>query len=125
MNILNTKKAPSAIGPYSQAVKANGFIFVSGQLPLDPITNELKSDVYEATLQSLTNIKNILLEGNSDENHIIKVNIYLSDMNDFNRCNEAYNEFFKAPYPARACVAVKTLPKNAVLEIEAIATYER
>ena len=125
MEIIDTKKAPGAIGPYSQATKANGFIFVSGQLPIDPITGELKSDVKEATLQSLTNIKNILIEGNSDIDHIVKVNIFLSDMSDFGACNEVYNEFFKAPYPARACVAVKTLPKNAVLEIEAIATYER
>ena len=125
MEIIDTKKAPGAIGPYSQATKANGFIFVSGQLPIDPTTGELKSDVKEATLQSLTNIKNILIEGNSDIDHIVKVNIFLSDMSDFGACNEVYNEFFKAPYPARACVAVKTLPKNAVLEIEAIATYER
>ena len=125
MEIINTIKAPGAIGPYSQATKANGFIFVSGQLPLDPNTNELKRDPYEATLQSLENIKNILLAGNSDMNHVVKVNIYLSDMNDFARVNEAYNTFFVSPYPARACVAVKSLPKGAVLEIEAIATYER
>ena len=124
MEILNTNKAPGAIGPYSQATKANGFIFVSGQIPLDPITGELKCDVKEATIQSLTNIENILISGNSDRNHILKVNIFLTDMNDFAKVNEAYDTFFKAPYPARACVAVKTLPKNAVLEIEAIATYD-
>lgn len=124
MEIIKSNNAPKAIGPYSQAVKANGFIFVSGQLPLDPLTGELKNDVKEATIQSLTNIKNILEAGNSDVNHIVKVNIFLANMDDFNKVNEAYNSFFNEPYPARACVAVKTLPKNAVLEIEAIAVYE-
>lgn len=124
MEIIKSNNAPKAIGPYSQAVKANGFIFVSGQLPLDPLTGELKNDVKEATIQSLTNIKNILEAGNSDVNHIVKVNIFLANMDDFNKVNEAYNSFFTEPYPARACVAVKTLPKNAVLEIEAIAVYE-
>lgn len=122
MEILNTKLAPAAIGPYSQATKANGFIFVSGQLPIDPATSELKTDIKEATLQSLTNIDNILKSGNSDRNHILKVTIFLADMADFGAVNEVYNEFFKAPYPARCCFAVKALPKNAPVEIEAIAT---
>ena len=124
MEKINTKNAPSAIGPYSQGIKANGFIYVSGQLPVDPITGILKENIKEATLQSLTNIESILKEGNSDRFHIVKINIFLKDMSFFTELNEAYNEFFKDPYPARSCVAVKSLPKDAVLEIEAIATYE-
>ena len=124
MEKINTKNAPSAIGPYSQGIKANGFIYVSGQLPVDPTTGILKENIKEATLQSLTNIESILKEGNSDRFHIVKINIFLKDMSFFTELNEAYNEFFKDPYPARSCVAVKSLPKDAVLEIEAIATYE-
>ena len=124
MEKINTTNAPSAIGPYSQGIKANGFIYVSGQLPVDPKIGVLKEDIKEATLQSLTNIESILKEGNSDRNHIVKINIFLKDMSYFGELNEAYNAFFIAPYPARSCVAVKSLPKDAVLEIEAIATYE-
>ena len=124
MEKINTTNAPSAIGPYSQGIKANGFIYVSGQLPVDPKIGVLKEYIKEATLQSLTNIESILKEGNSDRNHIVKINIFLKDMSYFGELNEAYNAFFNAPYPARSCVAVKSLPKDAVLEIEAIATYE-
>ena len=106
MEKINTKNAPSAIGPYSQGIKANGFIYVSGQLPVDPTTGILKENIKEATLQSLTNIESILKEGNSDRFHIVKINIFLKDMSFFTELNEAYNEFFKDPYPARSCVFV-------------------
>lgn len=121
MKEINTKNAPSAIGPYSQAIEVNNMIFVSGQIPVNPLTGEIKSDVKEAAHQSLTNMKNILLEAGSDMSKVIKVTIFLKDINDFALVNEVYALYFNKPYPARSCVAVKSLPKDVVLEMEAIA----
>ena len=121
MQEIKTNNAPAAIGPYSQAIKANGMIFVSGQIPVDPQTNEIKVDVKEAANQSLTNMKNILLEAGSDMSKVIKVTIFLKNIEDFAQVNEVYATYFNKPYPARSCVAVKALPKDVVLEMEAIA----
>ena len=121
MKEINTKNAPSAIGPYSQAIEVNNMIFVSGQIPVNPLTGEIKSDVKEAAHQSLTNMKNILLEAGSDMSKVIKVTIFLKNINDFALVNEVYALYFNKPYPARSCVAVKSLPKDVVLEMEAIA----
>lgn len=121
MKEISTNNAPKAIGPYSQAIEANGFIFVSGQIPVDPKTNEIKNDVKEAANQSLTNMKNILLEAGSDMSKVIKVTIFLKNIEDFAIVNEVYSTYFERPYPARSCVAVKSLPKDVVLEMEAIA----
>ena len=121
MKEINTLNAPKAIGPYSQAIEANGIVFVSGQIPVDPHTNEIKSDVKEAAHQSLTNMKNILLEAGSDMSKVIKVTIFLKNIEDFASVNEVYATYFNKPYPARSCVAVKSLPKDVVLEMEAIA----
>ena len=121
MKEINTLNAPKAIGPYSQAIEANGMVFVSGQIPVDPHTNEIKNDVKEATHQSLTNMKNILLEAGSDMSKVIKVTIFLKNIEDFASVNEVYATYFDKPYPARSCVAVKSLPKDVVLEMEAIA----
>ncbi len=121
MKEISTNNAPAAIGPYSQAIEANGMIFVSGQIPVDPKTNEIKNDVKEAAHQSLTNMKNILLEAGSDMSKVIKVTIFLKNTEDFASVNEVYATYFNRPYPARSCVAVKALPKDVVLEMEAIA----
>jgi 2-iminobutanoate/2-iminopropanoate deaminase len=122
MKALNTEKAPKAIGPYSQAIEANGFVFVSGQLPVDPSTgNFAEGGIKELTRQSLTNMRNILAETGLDLSAVVKTTVFLSDMGDFAAMNEVYAQFFSEPFPARSAVAVKTLPKGALVEIECIA----
>jgi len=116
-----TIDAPKAIEPYSQAIKTSGFIFVSGQLPINPQNEEIISDVRQATRQVLININNILKSVGSSIDKAVKVTIYLLDMKDFSLVNEAYGEFFHNPYPARVCVEVKDLPKKAIIEIDCIA----
>ena len=126
MRQISTEKAPAAIGPYSQAIEHNGFIFVSGQLPIDPATGAFPEGGVEAqTRQSLTNLKSILEQAGSDLNKVLKTTVFLADMNDFAAMNgRIYSEFFKAPFPARCAFAVKTLPKGALVEIECIAAAE-
>ncbi|WP_019132591.1 RidA family protein [Peptoniphilus obesi] len=121
MEFISTDKAPAAIGPYSQGVSASNIIFSSGQLPINPENGELITDPYKATKMSLDNIKNILEAAGAKVENIVKVNIYLTNMDDFSVVNEAYAEFFKDHKPARSCVEVSKLPKDGVLEIEAIA----
>lgn len=121
METIKTANAPAAIGPYSQAAVAGGLVFVSGQLPINPASGELLADPALAAEQSLKNIQAILAEKGLSLANVVKVNIFLVNMDDFAVVNEVYAKFFAEPYPARACVAVKTLPKNAVLEIEAVA----
>ena len=119
---LHTDKAPAAVGPYSQATEVNGFIFTSGQIPLIPETGELVSDdIKKATARSLDNIKAILEEAGSGMDKVLKVNIFLDDVNDFAAVNEVYAEYFTEHKPARSCVEVANLPKKALIEIEAIA----
>ncbi len=122
MKFLYTEKAPEAVGPYSQGVEADKMIFTSGQLPIIPETGELVSDdIKKATLQSLKNVESILESAGSSAEKILKVNIYLKDMNDFAAMNEVYAEFFGEHKPARSCVEVARLPKDGIIEIEAIA----
>lgn len=119
---IETSKAPAAIGPYSQAVEANGMVFVSGQLPVDPATGEfVPGGIKELTHRSLTNIKNILAEEGLTMQHIVKTTVFLTDINDFAEMNEVYASFFEGVAPARSAMAVKTLPKGARVEIECIA----
>lgn len=119
---IETSKAPAAIGPYSQAVEANGMVFVSGQLPVDPATGEfVPGSIKELTHRSLTNIKNILAEEGLTMQHIVKTTVFLADINDFAEMNEVYATFFEGVAPARSAMAVKTLPKGARVEIECIA----
>ena len=119
---IATPKAPGAIGPYSQAVRVGGFVFTSGQLPLDPATGTFPEGGIEAqTRQSLTNIQAILEAAGLSMKNVIKTTVFLADMGDFAAMNAVYAEFFEAPFPARSAVAVKTLPKNALVEIEVIA----
>ena len=122
MKTIQTTKAPAAIGPYSQAVEANGFVFASGQLGINPATGEfVEGDVQAQTRQALTNARAIMNEAGLDLNNVIKTTVFLSDMANFAAMNEIYAEFFSKPYPARSAVAVKTLPKNALVEVECIA----
>lgn len=119
---ISTTQAPAAIGPYSQAIEANGTIYVSGQLPINPATGEFaEGGIKEFTAQSLTNIKNILAEAGLTMANVVKTSVFLADMADFAEMNEVYAQFFSAPFPARSAVAVKTLPKGARIEIECIA----
>ena len=122
MKQISTRKAPAAIGPYSQAISHGGIIFVSGQLPIDPATGAFPEGGIEAqTRQSLTNIKSILEAGGSGMDKVLKTPGLLADMGDFAAMNGVYSEFFTEPYPARCAFAVKTLPKGALVEIECIA----
>ena len=122
MNAISTTNAPAAIGPYSQAIKVGELVFVSGQLPIDPATGAFaEGGIKELTRQSLTNMKAILEEAGTSMANVVKTTVFLADMNDFAAMNEVYAEFFAAPFPARSAVAVKTLPKGALVEIECIA----
>ena len=119
---VNTLNAPAAIGPYSQAINAGNMIFVSGQLPIDPSTGVFaEGGVAAQARQSLTNMKAILQEAGLDLCNVVKTTVFLADMGDFAEMNDVYSQFFSQPYPARSAVAVKTLPKNALVEIECIA----
>lgn len=124
MKIVNTEKAPAAIGPYSQAVDSGaGLVFVSGQLPIDPATGAFpEGGVKEQTRQSLTNASAILEEAGLGLGNVVKTTVFLADMADFAAMNEVYSQFFTAPFPARSAVAVKSLPKGALVEIECIAS---
>ena len=118
---INTSNAPAAVGPYSQGVSAGNLIFVSGQLPITPSGDLITDDIASATRQSLENVSAVLKKAGASMSDVVKVTVFLADMADFAAMNEVYKEFFAEPYPARAAVAVKELPKNAPLEIEAIA----
>lgn len=120
--VLHTEKAPAVIGPYSQAIEVNGFVFASGQIPINPATGELvQGDIKEQTRQAFTNASEVMKAAGLDMSHVVKTTVFLADMNDFAAMNEVYATFFTAPFPARSAVAVKTLPKGALVEVECIA----
>ena len=120
--VIYTTKAPAAIGPYSQAIKVGNLVYTSGQIPIDPTTGAfVEGDIKEQTRQSLANIKAILAEAGLNMSNVVKTTVFLADMNDFADMNAVYAEFFTEPYPARSAVAVKTLPKGALVEIEVVA----
>lgn len=123
MKAIQSEKAPAAIGPYSQAIDSGaGIVFVSGQLPIDPATGAFpEGGVKEQTCQSLTNVKAILEAAGLGLGNVVKTTVFLADMADFSAMNEVYARFFSAPFPARSAVAVKALPKGALVEIECIA----
>ena len=122
MKAIQTNNAPAAIGPYSQAIEVNGFIFASGQIPIDPATGEfVKGGIKEQTRQSLLNAKSILIAAGTDLNRVVKTTVFLSDMANFAAMNEVYSTFFEQPFPARSAVAVKDLPKGALVEVEVLA----
>lgn len=121
--VISTVNAPAAIGPYSQAVEANGLVFCSGQLPIHPATGEMAAGgIKEQTKQSLANVKAILEEAGLSINNIVKATVFLSDIKDFAAMNEVYAETFSSPFPARSAFAVRDLPKGALVEIEVIAS---
>ncbi len=120
--VISTKAAPAAIGPYSQAIQVANLVYTSGQLPIDPATGSFpEGGIKEQTRQSLTNVQAILQEAGLTMSHVVKTTVFLADMNDFADMNAVYAEFFSEPYPARSAVAVKTLPKGALVEIEVVA----
>ena len=122
MKPIVTSAAPAAIGPYSQAIEVNGFVSASGQLPIDPATGAFpEGGVQEQTRQSLLNVKAILEEAGLTLANVVKTTVYLADMGDFAAMNEIYSQFFSQPFPARSAVAVKALPKGALVEVEVIA----
>ena len=122
MNAIHTDNAPAAIRPYSQAIEVNGFVFASGQIPIDPATgNFVEGDIKEQTRQALTNAQNILKAAGTDLAHVVKTTVYLDSMDDFAAMNEVYAEFFSQPFPARSAVAVEKLPKGALVEVEVLA----
>ena len=122
MKAIATKNAPAAIGPYSQAIEANGFVYAPGQLPIDPATGAFpEGGIKEQTRQSLLNAQAILREAGLELANVVKTTVLLADIADFGAMNEVYGEFFAQPYPARSAFAVRDLPKGALVEIECIA----
>lgn len=124
--IINTSKAPAAIGPYSQGIKVGNLLFTSGQIPLVPETGELvEGDVSIQTRQSLENIKAILEEAGTKLENVVKTMVFIKNMDDFGKINQVYGEFFTENQPARSCVEVARLPKDVQVEIEVIATLSK
>ena len=122
MKVINTIKAPAAIGPYSQAIQVGNLVYTSGQIPINPVTGVfVEGGIKEQTRQSLQNVKAILEEAGLTMSNVVKTTVFMADMNDFADMNAVYAEFFAEPYPARSAVAVKTLPKDALVEIEVVA----
>ena len=120
--VISTPKAPAAIGPYSQAIRVGNLVFTSGQIPIDPATGSfVEGGIKEQTRQSLSNVRAILEEAGLTLANVVKTTVFLADMADFDNMNAVYAEFFTEPFPARSAVAVKTLPKGALVEIEVIA----
>ncbi len=120
MKIIETKKAPGAIGPYSQAIVHGDMVFTSGQIPINPESGEVeKTDITGQAVQVMENLKAVIEAAGSDMQHVIKTTCFLSDMADFVAFNEVYAKYFTGVKPARSCVAVKTLPKNVLVEVEA------
>ena len=120
--IISTPNAPAAIGPYFQGIKIGDMVFTSGQMPVNPATGELVTEIKAATKQSLENVKAILEEAGTSLDKVVKVVVFIKDMNDFAKVNEVYGQYFTENPPARSCVEVARLPKDCLVEIEAIAT---
>ncbi len=121
MQVINTPLAPAAIGPYSQAIEANGMLFCSGQIPINPATGAfVEGGIKEQTRQVFQNITQVLAAAGTDLSHVVKTTVFLSDMANFAAMNEVYAEFFTQPFPARSAVAVRELPKGALVEIEVL-----
>ena len=122
MKVISTKKVPAALGPYSQPIQVGTLVYTSGQIPIDPSTGAfVEGGIKEQTRQSLTNVKTILEEVGLNMSNVVKTTVFMADMGNFAEMNAVYAEFFTEPYPARSAVAVKTLPKDALVEIEVVA----
>ena len=123
MKAIETTKAPAAIGPYSQAIQVGNLVYTSGQIPIDPVTGAFgEGGIKEQTRQALTNVRAILEKAGLTMSQVVKTTVFMADMGDFADMNAVYAEFFDKPYPARSAVAVKTLPKGALVEIEVVAS---
>ena len=120
-NVIKTDKAPGAIGPYSQAIEIGNFVFTSGQIPVNPATGEIPEGVEAQAEQAFTNIRELLAAAGTSIDNVIKTTVFIKDMNDFGKINEIYAKYFTGSYPARSCVEVARLPKDVLIEIEAIA----
>ena len=121
-NVISTDKAPAAIGPYSQAVEVNGMVYTSGIIPVVPATGEIPEGSVAQAKQAFENLSNLLAAAGTSMDKVVKTTVFIKEMNDFGAINEVYAEFFPAPFPSRSCVEVARLPKDVMLEIEAIAT---
>ena len=119
--LIESDKAPSAVGAYSQALAGAGLIFTSGQLPIDPKTKAMPDDIREQAATALENVKNVLEAGGSSLSRVMKTTVYLTDIKDFPAVNEVYAQYFGKPFPARSCFAVRDLPLGAGIEVEAVA----
>lgn len=119
--VISTDKAPAAIGPYSQAIEVNGMVYTSGVIPVDPATGNIAGGVEAQAEQAFKNLCNLVEESGSKVENIIKTTVFIKEMNDFGTINEIYKKYFKEPFPARSCVEVARLPKDVLLEVEAIA----
>ena len=120
-NVIDTDKAPSAIGPYSQAIEVNGMVYTSGVIPVNPETGVVPEGVEAQATQAFTNLTNLVEAAGTDMSKLVKTTVFIKEMDDFATINQIYAKFFKEPYPARSCVEVARLPKDVLLEIEAIA----
>ena len=119
-NVISTDLAPAAIGPYSQAIEVNGMVYTSGVIPVNPATGEIPEGSVAQAKQAFVNLKNLIEASGCRMSQVVKTTVFIKEMNDFAAINEVYAEFFPAPYPARSCVEVARLPKDVMLEIEAI-----
>ncbi len=123
-SVIVTDKAPAAIGPYSQAIAVNGMLYTSGQLPVDPATGTMPESIEEQTEQSMKNIMAILEEAGLGAKNIVKTTVFIKNMQEFSKMNAVYEKFFREGFPARSCVEVARLPKDALVEIEAVAVLD-
>jgi len=119
--VISTDKAPSAIGPYSQAIEINGMVYTSGAIPVNPATGEIPEGVEAQANQAFSNLCALVEASGSKVENIVKTTVFIKEMNDFGKINEIYKTYFKEPFPARSCVEVARLPKDVLLEVEAIA----
>ena len=120
--VISTDKAPAAIGPYSQAIEVNGMVYTSGVIPVNPQTGEIPEGTVAQATQALTNLKNLLEAAGCSMDQVIKTTVFIKEMDEFATINGVYKDFFTSEFPARSCVEVARLPKDVLLEIEAIAT---
>ena len=118
--VISTDKAPGAIGPYSQAIEVNGMVFTSGVIPVNPATGVIPEGVEAQATQAFTNLTNLVEASGAAMPQVVKTTVFIKEMNDFGKINEIYAKFFKEPYPSRSCVEVARLPKDVLLEVEAI-----
>ncbi len=118
--VISTDKAPAAIGPYSQAIEVNGMVFTSGVIPVDPQTGVIPATIEEQANQAFSNLKNLIEASGATIDKVIKTTVFIKEMNDFGKINDIYATYFKEPFPARSCVEVARLPKDVMLEVEAV-----